>query len=108
MDTSTWNHDDYKAFAMIYAAYVDGTINEDERELIIHEVGGDRAKKINKEGKKLSDYQCLQVLEREREKFYAGTEGKSQLLSELEEMFKTDGEFSQFEKVVLHNLERLL
>ncbi|MFY0671778.1 MAG: TerB family tellurite resistance protein [Bacteroidia bacterium] len=108
MDTTNWTQEHYRAFALTYAAYVDGSFNEDEREMIIQEVGGEIAQEINKQGKKLSDYECLQILQGEREKFYQGTEGKEKLLGELSELFNTDGEFSQLEKVVLRNLKRLL
>jgi hypothetical protein len=108
MDTSNWTHDDYKAFALTYAAYIDSDFTVEERESIIHEVGGDRAKMIDRLGKNLSDYECLQLLQKERERFYPGANGKTELLGELKSLFKTDGDFSQLEKVVLHHLERLL
>lgn len=108
MDTSNWTVEDYKAFALLYAAHVDGELHDDEMEMIEEVVGKERASKINKEGKKLSDYECLQVLSDKREKFYPGENGKEMLLSELSDLFAADGNFSQFEKAVLRNLKRAI
>ena len=46
MNTDNWTLEDYKAFAMIYAAYVDGTFHEEELEMIIGKVGDERAHRI--------------------------------------------------------------
>ncbi len=108
MNTSNWIKDDYLAFALNYAAYVDGAISDEERDMIIEEVGGERAKKIQREGKKLSDYECLQILENERENHFPGEDGKKQLLDEISQLFNIDGNFSQLENVVIHQLNRLL
>lgn len=108
MHTTDWTAEDYKAFALIYAANVDAEVQEEEEDAIIAEVGGERAKRIKKAASKLSDYEVLQVLEKERTRFYPGAEGKKALMDEIKELFKSDGDYSQIEQVIARNLERLL
>jgi len=108
MDTTNWTHDDYKAFALIYAASVDSEVQEEEDEMILQLIGAERTKSIRRASANLSDYEHLQLLEGERHRFYPGDDGKKQLLAEIEELFKVDGDYSQLEQVISHNLARLL
>jgi len=108
MDTSNWNKEDYQAFALIYAANVDSEVLEPEEEAIVEMVGKERADRIQRVSKTLSDFETLQVLEGERHRFYPGAEGKEQLLNEVKVLFKSDGKYSQLEQVIAHNLKRLL
>lgn len=108
MNTTDWTAEDYKALVLIYAANVDAEVQEEEEEVIVAEVGGERATRMKKAVAKLSDYEMLQVLEEERNRFYPGEEGKKILLAEVKELFKADGVYSQVEQVIARNLERLL
>lgn len=108
MDISNWTKDDYRTFVLLYAANVDGELQEEEMELIESLEGEKRVKEIHKIASKLSDYECLNLFENEREKYYPGEAGKEELLKELSTLFKSDGKFTQFEQVVLRNLKRVL
>ncbi|MBI1183762.1 hypothetical protein GC194_05800 [bacterium] len=108
MDVNSWEKDEYNAFVLLYAAYADGELNEDEIAFIESLVGPEKAQAMDRFGSKLSDYECLSIIEDLRERHYPGEEGKQNLLDELKELFRTDGKYSQIEREILHTLRRVL
>ena len=108
MDTANWTKDDYKGFVLLYAASVDAEVREEELDMIKGILGEERTKKLQKGVSKLSDYEYLQLIEDLRPTYFPGSEGKAQLLGEVVALFKSDGDYSQFEQVIARNLKRLL
>lgn len=108
MDTAHWTKDDFTGFVLLYAASVDAEVQEDELDMIRKLLGEERTKELQKAGKNFSDYEYLQFIESERPNYFPGEEGKAQLMAEIIALFKSDGEYSQFEQVVARNLKRLL
>ena len=98
----------YRAFVLYYVSQIDSNDIEEEMEYLADRLGADPLKNARKLADDMSDFECLRFIEEQREKFYPGDDGKWKLLNEIRELFQSDGEFSDFEKVLMHNLERLL
>lgn len=108
MDSQNWTQDDYRTFVLLYAASVDANLDEDEMAFIEERSQHHNVKEIQRFSDKLSDIECLEIIEAKRDEFYPGETGKNQLMSELTALCKSDGVFSQLEHVVLKGLNRVL
>jgi hypothetical protein len=108
MKTEVYTHHDLIAYALIYAAMVDYSISESEKDFIIGRVGRKEFNKMLKVYENDSDFESLERIKLLKDEFFPGEKGKDELLNLIEEVFKCDHEFDALENVVYHGIRRLL
>ena len=108
MKTEVYTRHDLIAYTLIYAAMVDYSISEMEKEFIIDRVGKKEFKKMLKVYKEDSDLEALERIELLKDEFFPGEEGKEELLNLIKEVFKSDHSFDALENVVFRGMRKLL
>ena len=97
IDTDKWDKEDYLAFILLYLAESDGNLEAEELKYIADHLGKEHLDHIRKPATKCNDYQCLEIMQNLRPRFYPGEEGIDTLKMEMKALFLVDGRFSQFE-----------
>lgn len=108
MKTEVYTRHDLIAYALIYAAMVDYSISESEKEFIIDRVGKKEFKKMLKVYDEDSDLEGLERIELLKNEFFPGDKGKEELLSLIKEVFNSDHSFDALENVVYRGMRKLL
>ena len=108
MKTEVYTRHDLIAYALIYAAMADYSISEEEKDFIIDRVGKKEFKKMLKVYDEDSDLEGLERIELLKDEFFPGEEGKEELLSLIEDVFKSDHSFDALENVVYRGMRKLL
>ena len=108
MKTEVYTRHDLIAYALIYAAMVDYSISEEEKDFIIDRVGKKEFKKMLQVYNEDSDLEGLERIELLKDEFFPGEEGKKELLSLIEAVFKSDHSFDALENVVYRGMRKLL
>lgn len=108
MDFSTdWTKTEFKAYLLTYASRCNFFESEEEKEKILGYVNQDQFKKIHREIEHDNDYQSLQKITYNLEKFNYSKEEIDQLMSEIKELLKVDGNIDAEEQNLLIGLKRL-
>lgn len=103
-----WTRPEFKAYLLLYAANADFFESEDETELILNLVDKVTYKSIHKELDKDNDYQSIQKILYNIEKFEYGKEDLDRLMGDIQQLFSADGEVDIQESNMLTGLKRLL
>lgn len=108
MNTEVYTHHDLIAYALIYAAMADYSISEEEKEFITDRVGKKEYKKMLRVYEKDSDLEGLERIKLLKDEFFPGEEGKVELLSLIEDVFKSDHAFDTLEEIVFRGIRKIL
>lgn len=103
-----WTKAEFKAYLLSYAARCNFFESEEEKELILSYVNRDQYKMIHKELEKDNDYQSLQKIMFNLEKFDYSKDDLKGLMKEIKAFLKADGGFDAEEEGLLIGLKRLL
>jgi len=96
-----WNKEDYYTYFLIYAAYADFNLAEEEKEYILDRVSKEEYKKIHKIFKKHNDVEKLAIFDIFLNKFCHKEDDKEKLLREMQEIFWADGRFESLEHIFM-------
>lgn len=107
-EISSWSDKDFLAFLMIYASRADTQTTEEEVLWIREKCQVSGFENLMALFNGQSDYQNIQTIQTQRERFYPGEEGKTRITEFLHEFFHSDGKFSLLEQNVMRVLSRLL
>ncbi len=99
---------EFMAFLLVYAAYADLVVNQDEYEFISERIGLDNFVRLSHIYRNNTDSENLQLLVDFRQIHFPGEEGKKELLSTMKEVFLSDEEFHPMEKQMLKTLNVIL
>lgn len=109
MNTETnWTREEFKAYLLSYAAKSNFFESEDEREFILASTSGDVYSKIHKELAKDNDYQSLQKILYNLEKFHYSKDEIHRLVEDVQRLFLSNGEIDLLENNFFHALKRLI
>jgi hypothetical protein len=109
MHTETdWTRQEFKAYLLSYAAKSNFFESEEERDFILKATSGEAYTKIHKELEKDNDYQSLQKILYNLEKFKYSKEEIHQLVEDVQGLFLANGEIDLLENNFFHALKRLL
>ncbi len=106
--TANWSKEDYLAFVCLYAANADSNISEEELELIFEKSGAAAYRAVRPEFDQLSDFERAALIMEGKELHFPGPEGKTEVLSHLQEVFDADGKFTQAERMYKLSIGKLL
>ena len=103
-----WSYEDFLAFILMYAAYADMELLEEELDLIEQQVGTERMKTAKKVMDKLNDNERIDLILSFREKYFPTKEDHEKLFADMKTIFLADGNYNQLEKMVLMYLKKIL
>ncbi len=103
-----WTRKEFKAYLLLYASETDQVITEEEKELILENISKGDFEKIREELAHDNDYQSIQKILYNIEKYNYSKEDISGLLRDIKNLFLSDGHFDTVEKNMLLALKRLL
>lgn len=109
MNTETnWTKEEFKAYLLSYAAKSNFFESEEEREYILASTSGDVYAKIHRELAKDNDYQSLQKILYNLEKFNYSKDEIHRLVEDVQRLFLSNGEIDLLENNFFHALKRLI
>lgn len=103
-----WTKEEFKAYLLSYAANANYFESEEEREKILEHVSKSQYKKIHKELDKDNDYQSIQKILYNLEKFDYSKNDLNKLVADIKALFAADNEVDLLESNMLLGLQKLL
>ena len=103
-----WTRDEFLAYLLLYAANSNFEEANLERNVIISKVDMQTFQKIHDEFDADNDYQSLQKIQDAIERLNYSSEDIDELLSEIQVLFYSDGDFDLLERNMFTFLKRLL
>lgn len=102
-----WTREEFKAYLLSYVANSNYFETEDEKEVILGMVSGDIYKKIHKELAHDNDYQSIQKILYNLEKFHYSKNELDSLVSDIQRVFNAEGTHDILEENIIRALRRL-
>jgi hypothetical protein len=98
---------EYLAFLLLYAATIDQILKEEEKEIIFRIVEQSEYKEIKRSFDKLNDYERIQIIQADKDKFITTKEDKENILFIVKKVFLADDEYLAIERAIFMSLRRL-
>ena len=102
---TNWSRKEFKLYLLLYCSHANLEEKDEEIELIKSKVDTDTYGKIHKELEKDNDYQSIQKIMYNLDKFNYTVEEKHKLLEDIKDVFYSDGEFDLMEQNLLLSLK---
>ena len=93
---------------MVYGAQMNQGLTAEELDFIKTRTGIQDIDKIKAKVDSISDAEAIEAIDDYKSRNLATAESKTKVKNDLEGLLHTPGNHSQFEKVVVHLIERLL
>ncbi len=103
-----WTKEEFKAYLLLYAANANYFESDAEKEKILLMVDENTYKRIHRELDHDNDYQSIQKLLHNVEKFHYSKDDLDGLISDINRVFDANGEHDLLEDELLMALKRLL
>ena len=103
-----WTRPEFNAYLLSYVAQANYFESEEEKEVILSIVSNDEYKKIHRELAKDNDYQSIQKILYNIEKFNYSKDEIHLLIEDIQKLFLADGEVDLLESNFLLALKRIL
>ena len=98
--TNNWEFDDFLLFILIYAAFADLKITDDEKGLIISKFGEGRFNEKLNLFKNNTDFDNFMILHEFKDNFLEDNKNLDKVMNSVKEIFYADGDFSTNERNV--------
>ncbi len=99
--------EDFLCYLMIYAAYVDFDFSSEEKTLIAQQFGQSTFDKWHRVFLSKGDFQQLKLIMDHKEHYIKNSAHKQKLISMLNQVFGSDGDYSKLEKNQMLFFDRL-
>lgn len=106
--TTDWTREEFKAYLLLYAANANFFESEEEKETILSMVDSLIYKRIHKELDHDNDYQSIQKILHNIEKFNYSKDFLDVLIEDIQRVFDANGEHDILEDNMLIALKKLL
>ena len=103
-----WTRQEFKAYLLSYAANANYFESEEERETIMNMVSQDIYRKVHRELEHDNDYQSIQKILYNLEKYHYSKEEVHRLVEDINNLFNSDGEHDLLEDNMLRALSKLI
>jgi hypothetical protein len=107
METN-WTKAEFKAYLLAYCAQTDYIETEEEKDFILELVSSDAYKSVKHELKSDNDYQSIQKIQYNIEKFNYSDNEIETLLSDIKNLFIADGEVDILETNLFRALQKII
>ncbi len=105
---TNWTENQFKAYVLLYASKSNYKVSDVEKEYIQKIVSSEEYKIINREIENDNDYQSIQKIIYNIEKFKYDKKDVSRLIQEIKELFWADGVFDVLEENMLLILKKII
>ena len=103
-----WTREEFKAYLLLYAANANYFESEEEKEKIMTMVDAQTYKRIHRELDHDNDYQSIQKILYNIEKFNYSKDSLEHLIADIQAVFDANGEHDLLEDEMLMALKKLL
>jgi hypothetical protein len=103
-----WTYEEFSAFAMLYAASIDSTIDPEEEALIQKRLDDRSYQRIKAVFESCSDAECINTILDYQKKFMTDEAGRERLLGDFKEVFDADHRYTAIEREMMHLFKRML
>lgn len=103
-----WTREEFKAYLLSYAANANYFESEEEKEKILELVSRDQYKRIHKELAHDNDYQSIQKILYNLDKFHYSKEDLNSLIADIKSLFEANGSKDILESNMFLGLQKLL
>lgn len=103
-----WNKEEFLAYLLIYCMHIDSEELDSEKDFIRSRVGNELYDRAYECFSTNNDYQSLTKIQESYKTLNFNSDDKAQLISEIEQVFGSDGKFHAFERSVGVALNRIL
>lgn len=107
METN-WTKAEFKAYLLAYCAQSDYIETEEEKDFILDLVSSDVYKSVHYELKRDNDYQSIQKIQYNIEKFNYSNNEMETLLSDIKNLFMADGNIDILENNLFRALKKII
>ncbi|MBV6442904.1 MAG: hypothetical protein DYG98_19605 [Haliscomenobacteraceae bacterium CHB4] len=107
MQVTDWTYEEFRAFAMLFAANADSHITPDEEDLIRPTLTPGQYEHVKKRFLECSDAEALDTLLLCKEKYCSKPGDKERVLADMRSIYEAHHGFEQIEREVHHMFERL-
>lgn len=104
----SWGKEDYYTYFLIYVAYADFKVVEEEREYILQRVSKEEYKKILKVFVKHSDVEKISMFDNFLTNFCKTQTEKLNIFKEMKDLFNIDGRFDSCERMFFMHFKKLI
>jgi hypothetical protein len=105
--TSDWTKEEFKAYLLLYAAHADFFRDDAEKETILSMVDAQTYQRILKEIEKDNDYQRIQKIIFNIERFKYSSGKLNQLIKDIQRVFNSNKEKNEMEEAMLLSLKKI-
>ena len=103
-----WTREEFMAFLLFHAANADMEYIDEEREMILNTIPEGKLPAIEKEYRRLTDFERIKVIQSYKAKYYPGAADKQEIIERVKKLCKADGEYDLMEKNMVMMLKRVL
>ena len=108
MQHRNWTKEEFKVFLLLFAAQTNFIETQEEIEYIESKFPNEIINRTRKEINKLNDYQKSEIIVNQIKSNEYVQSDLDEILSELKELYKSDGVFDSLEQSMFSMLEKLL
>ena len=105
---TNWTKEEFKAYLLLYAAQSDMVETSEEKTTILSMVPQETYERIHKEIDMDNDYQSIQKIIYNLEKYQYDKDGLAMLISDIRSVFMADGHMDIMEKNMMRVLSKLM
>ncbi|MCB0464840.1 MAG: hypothetical protein KDC78_04060 [Aequorivita sp.] len=105
---TSWSRPELKAYILLYCANADFVETKEEKDFIKEKVGEEKYRHIHKEFDKDNDYQRIQKIQANVDRFNYSKNEIDRLFGDIKKMFLADGEIDILEENIYRGLKHLL
>lgn len=107
-EKTDWSYNEFLAFLMIYGAEMNYKLSQLELDFIKAKTGVQDIDSIKRKVDNISDALALEQIDDFKKLYLVTPESRAKAKNDIEELLKAPGGHSQFEKVVVHLIEKLI
>lgn len=99
---------EFNLLVLLYAASIDGKIQEEELEMMLEKTDAKRFSKVKRTYIKMSDMEMLDCIRERKDDFLATSEDRQQLLDDIHAIINSDDHLTSMESHLMRVIEDLL
>lgn len=103
-----WDYQEFIAFIMLYVAFEDGDISDDESEIIKEKIGKERYRKLYAVLNSNINFDNMEIILELKDKFIKKESDLEKVFQSIEEIIMADGEVTKFEQDMINSISFLL
>jgi hypothetical protein len=105
---TTLTKDEFKVLLMLYASSIDGSMHEDEVDVMLEKTGAETFTKMRKLFRSMSDMEVLKCINENKGKYLATEESALGLMNDIRTVLVADGRSTSVEEYFVKVIKKIL